>query len=166
MVAVEEAEEKISMRFADGLWLKRGDVHAIGPGDVAYVTCKEELRRALKHFFGKGIKDILVQGHMDGPVVKFYGVGPRECFWAYLASDGEEITSKAGRLRTIAGQAAGAVGLEVYGGDAVLSEKHGPVLIDLNDWPSFSRCCRPAARGIAAYFDDKIKCSGDLTFSS
>ena len=120
----------------------------------------------MEYFFGKGIRDILVQRHVDGPVVKFYGVGQREYFRAYLADDGEEFTSKAGQLRSIARQAARAVGLEVYGGDAILTERNGPVLIDLNDWPSFSRCCRSAARSIAAYIDAKIQHNRDLAFSS
>ncbi len=160
VIAVEEAEEKISLHSSDGLWLKRGDVHAIEPGDVAYVTCKEELDRALEHFFGKGIRDILVQRHVKGPAVKFYGVGRHEYFRAYLAAEGKDVTSEAGRLRTIARQAAGAVGLEVYGGDAILTEGNEPVLIDLNDWPSFSPCCRSAAVSIASYLDAETKEEG------
>jgi glutathione synthase/RimK-type ligase-like ATP-grasp enzyme len=151
MVSLGDAEEIISLQTADRLWLKRGDVHAIEPGDVASVTCREELDKALEHFLDKDIRDILVQEHVRGPVVKFYGVGRHEYFRVYLADNGEELTSEAERLWDVARQAVGAVGLEVYGGDAVLTERNGPVLIDLNDWPSFSRCCGSAARSIAAY---------------
>jgi|WetSurMetagenome_2_1015567.scaffolds.fasta_scaffold23302_1 glutathione synthase/RimK-type ligase-like ATP-grasp enzyme len=151
MVSVEEGGEEIDLHASAGLWLKRGDVHAMEPGDVASVTCREELDKALKHFLEKEIRDILVQEHVAGPVVKFYGVGQRAFFKAYLAANGEEITSEAEPLRAVARQAASAVGLEVYGGDAVLADGNGPVLIDLNDWPSFSRCCRSAAGNIAAY---------------
>lgn len=163
VMAVEAADERISMRSAGQLWLKRGDVHAIEPGDVASVTCRRELDSALEHFIGKGIRDIMVQSHVSGPVVKFYGVGQTEYFRAYLA-DGEEFTSRAGQLREIARQAARAVGLEIYGGDAILTEKNGPILVDLNDWPSFSRCCRSAAESIAAYLDAQTQCAGDLGF--
>jgi glutathione synthase/RimK-type ligase-like ATP-grasp enzyme len=156
IISVEGAEERISLRSDDGLWLKRGDVHAIEAGDVASVRCKDELARALEHFAGKGVRDILVQGHVKGPVVKFYGVGRGEYFRAYLAEGGEEITSEVGQLRAVAIQAAEAVGLEVYGGDAILTETHGPVLVDLNDWPSFSRCRDSAGISIAAYFDAEI----------
>jgi glutathione synthase/RimK-type ligase-like ATP-grasp enzyme len=162
MVALEDAEETISLRSSDRFWLKRGDVHAIEPGDVASVTCREELNQALKHFLGKAIGDILVQEHVNGPVVKFYGVGRREYFKAYLAADGEEITPAADRLWDVARQAARAVGLEVYGGDAVLTEINGPVLIDLNDWPSFSRCCHSAAESIAAYVGAKFQWDGEM----
>ena len=105
----------------------------------------------LAHFLGKNIRHLLLQKHVPGPVVKFYGVGQGTYFRAYLAANGEELTSNADQLRAIARQAADAVGLEVYGGDAILSETNGPVLIDLNDWPSFSRCGRSAAENIAAY---------------
>jgi glutathione synthase/RimK-type ligase-like ATP-grasp enzyme len=151
VVTVEEAQEKISLQPYGRLWLKRGDVHAMEPGDVVSVTCREELDKALEHFLGKDIRDILVQQHVNGPVVKFYGVGQEEYFQAYLAANGEEPTSETGRLWALARQAADAAGLEVYGGDAVLTDGYGPVLIDLNDWPSFTRCCRSAAASIAAY---------------
>jgi len=151
LVNLEEANAGISLLSSDKLWLKRGDVHAVEPGDVASVTCKEELDQALAHFLGKNIRHLLLQKHVPGPVVKFYGVGQGTYFRAYLAANGEELTSNADQLRAIARQAADAVGLEVYGGDAILSETNGPVLIDLNDWPSFSRCCRSAAENIAAY---------------
>jgi hypothetical protein len=156
MVTLGDAEEKISLQTSDRFWLKRGDVHAIEPGDVASVTCQEELDKALEHFLGKGIQDILVQKHVRGPVVKFYGVGQRDFFKAYLVDNSEEITSKAERLWDVARQAARAVELEVYGGDAILTEINGPVLIDLNDWPSFSRCCRSAAKNIAAYVGGRL----------
>ena len=165
VVTLEEAEEKISLRSSDGLWLKRGDVHAMEPGDVTSVTSREELDQALQHFFDHNIRDILVQEHVRGPVVKFYGVGQGAYFKAYLAANGEELTSRADRLWAVARQAARAVGLQVYGGDAVLTDKNGPVLIDLNDWPSFSRCCRSAAGNIAAYVGAEFQCDRDMTSS-
>jgi glutathione synthase/RimK-type ligase-like ATP-grasp enzyme len=157
MITLEEAEDQISLQSSEKLWLKRGDVHAIEPGDVAAVTCREELNKALEHFLAKNIRDILVQDHVMGPVVKFYGVGQRAYFKAYLAASDVEVTPKTWRLWALAGGAARAVGLEVYGGDAVLTESNGPVLIDLNDWPSFSRCCQSAARNIAVYVGAKFQ---------
>jgi len=160
--SVEDAGEEIPRRLRGRLWLKRGDVHAIEPDDVVSVTCAAELDKALVHYAGKGVRDVLVQEHVEGDVVKFYGVGRYEYFRAYLTASSEDITPKAGLLWTIAGQAAEAVGLEVYGGDAILTEKNGPVLIDLNDWPSFSLCCRSAAVSIAAYYEAESQCDGGL----
>lgn len=159
MVTLQEAKERISPGSSQKLWLKRGDVHAIEEGDVVSVSCREELDEALDHFRRREILDILVQDHVEGPVVKFYGVGRGEYFKAYLASTGEEISDRAGSLPAVAVHAAEAAGLEVYGGDAVLTEAAGAVLIDLNDWPSFSRCRESAAVSIAAYFHQRHRAS-------
>jgi glutathione synthase/RimK-type ligase-like ATP-grasp enzyme len=157
IVGTRDAEAEFSLQPGDGFWLKRGDVHAIEPGDVARVTCREELEKALEHFLDKNIRNILVQEHVRGPVVKFYGVGQRRYFKAYMAASGEELTSEAERLRDLAQKAASIVGLEVYGGDAVMTQRNGPVLIDLNDWPSFSRCCHSAAMSIAAHVGTRFQ---------
>jgi hypothetical protein len=47
------------------------------------------------------------------------------------------------------------VGLEVFGGDVAFPEPDAPVLIDLNDWPSFAPVRDAAAAAIAAYIDQK-----------
>lgn len=157
MVSLEEAYQTVCLKPSEKLWFKRGDVHAVQPGDVASVSSPEELAYALDHYREKGIRDILVQEHVEGPVVKFYGVGRNDYFRAYLALTGEDITGDAGPLAAAAALAAEAVGLDVYGGDAVLMDGNGASLIDLNDWPSFSRCCDPAARSIARYVAGKIR---------
>lgn len=131
-------------------WLKRGDVHAVQEGDVAAVPSPQCLSAALKHFRKIGVRDLLVQEHLEGPVVKFYGVGRQIFFRAYLESSGEEITSQMDSLRTLAARTATLIGVEVYGGDAVLTDS-GPILIDFNDWPSFSKCTQAAGLAIADY---------------
>lgn len=148
---VKNVHEEIDWQRTGRLWFKRGDVHAIQAGDVAPVTSKEEMARALDHFRSNGIAEILVQEHVDGMVAKFYGVGQSEYFKAYLAETGEDITASVPALRDVAKSASRAVGLEVFGGDAVLTNGDGVSLIDLNDWPSFSRCCQTAAASIANY---------------
>jgi len=151
IIRVEEVEQRISFGTCKSHWLKRGDVHATQPGDVAKVTTKEELIRALHHFRRQKIDEVLVQEHVDGEVIKFYGVGNGQYFRAFLASNGEEVTAQMKPLSTLARRSAQTVGLEIYGGDSLLTEKGEMLLIDLNDWPSFSRCCRSAAEGIAQY---------------
>ena len=42
-----------------------------------------------------------------------------------------------------------AAGLDVYGGDCIVREDGTFCIIDLNDWPSFSRCREEAAKAIA-----------------
>lgn len=158
IVPLNAAEKEITLHASTPVWLKRGDVHAIRTGDVEPVSSKKELSEALHHFRLHNVGEILVQHHAEGPVVKFYGVGRDDFFRAFLASNGEDITTRAGTaLREVAHRAAGAVGLEVYGGDAVMTGNGGVALIDLNDWPSFSRCRRHAARSIALYLQRKAQ---------
>ncbi len=148
---LEEVEKKISFRSPGGYWLKRGDVHALEPMDVVKVTSRDELRQGLEHFRCKEIEEVLIQEHVEGEVVKFYGVGRGLYFSAFLASSGREVTQEMKGLSRLARGSAEAVGLDIYGGDAVVTGSGEEVLIDLNDWPSFSRCCQPAARRIAKY---------------
>lgn len=158
IVPLSVAEKEITLDASAPVWLKRGDVHAIQAGDVASVSSKEELSEALHHFRLQNVGEILVQSHAEGHVVKFYGVGGDDFFRAFLASTGDDITVRAGTaLRDVARQAAGAVGLEVYGGDAVMTGNGSVSLIDLNDWPSFSRCRSQAARSIALYLQRKAQ---------
>ena len=58
-------------------------------------------------------------------------------------------------LRSLVFAAARAVGLEVFGGDVAFPSPDAPVLIDLNDWPSFAPVRDTAAAAIAAYIDEK-----------
>ncbi len=151
IIPAEEVEWSLSFERSSVYWLKRGDVHATQPKDVAKVTTREELVQALCHFRSQRIDEVLVQEHVSGQVIKFYGVGKGCYFRAFLASNGEDITAGMKPLSTLAYRSAEAVGLEIYGGDCILTEKGEILLIDLNDWPSFSRCCRSAAEEIAQY---------------
>jgi glutathione synthase/RimK-type ligase-like ATP-grasp enzyme len=120
-------------------------------GDVVLVQSREDLEPALRHFQQHGIEDALLQEHIEGEVIKFYGVCRKSYFKAFWAVTGEEATTQVGPLQGLAEEAARAVGIEVYGGDAVLTPEGELFLIDLNDWPSFSRCCGEAAVNIASY---------------
>lgn len=151
IMAVRDVAEGLSFRCSERYWLKRGDVHAIHAADVVCVATKEEVVRALDHFHDQQIEEALVQDHVEGDVVKFYGVGPGEYFEAFLVSSGKRITSEIQPLAKIADESAEAVGLEIFGGDAILTTSGKIALIDLNDWPSFSPCCQPAAKGITRY---------------
>ncbi len=151
LVPLEKVEQIVPSEFSTACWLKRGDVHAIEKGDVVKVTTGEELRGALDHFRSQKIGEVLVQENVEGEVIKFYGVGAGTYFSAFQLSSGEEVSSWMKPLSRMAYQAAEGVGLEIYGGDAILTPEGKMVLIDLNDWPSFSRCCLPAANGIAKY---------------
>ena len=55
------------------------------------------------------------------------------------------------RLAAMAQRAAAALGLEVYGGDAIVEPGGEPVVIDVNAWPSFALYRDEASERIAAY---------------
>jgi glutathione synthase/RimK-type ligase-like ATP-grasp enzyme len=61
------------------------------------------------------------------------------------------------RLQELAFCAAETVGLEVFGGDVAIPSPDRPVLIDINDWPSFAPFRTEAAGAIADYVDAKAR---------
>jgi hypothetical protein len=140
---------------ADGrrVWLKRGDVHAERAEDVISLR-REEIVDALRAFAARGIARVAMQEHVAGPIVKFYGVADGRFFRYYDAEKGPRGASpeiNAQRLEELAFAAARRLSLTVFGGDVAFPEPDRPVLIDLNDWPSFAPFRDEAARHIAAY---------------
>ena len=82
-----------------------------------------------------------------GHTVKFYGVSGSEYF-NVIAQEGEVSEDVARALAEAAGIAATALGLEAWGGDALVDGDRFTI-VDFNDWPSFSRVRVPASRAIA-----------------
>lgn len=147
-----------------GYWLKRGDAAAQSHADVVFCKNAEELRKAKADFIARGINDYVIQQHVEGDLVKFYGVGGTGFFRFYYPSDDgqskfgdEKINGKAHHyhfdikhLQKEAERIAVITSVPVYGGDAIVKADGSFVFIDFNDWPSFSRCRNDAAEAIAA----------------
>ncbi len=55
-------------------WIKRGESHAIEKEDVAYVCNAAELESRMKDFRDRGIGKAVINEHLRGDLVKFYGV--------------------------------------------------------------------------------------------
>ncbi len=131
-------------------WVKRGDVHAQEAADVQRCSHRE-VWQAIEGFRLRGVARVAVQQHIEGPVLKFYGVSNGSLFHAFRedgrAVDGDTVDMPG--LRTLAFAAARAVGLHVFGGDAVVASRSRPMLVDLNDWPSFAPVRDAAAIAIA-----------------
>ena len=136
------------------VWVKRGDVHAETSADV--VAAREtNIEQAIEAFARRGIARVALQAHVPGPIVKFYAIADGR-FFSWYAADGErDLAISNQSLRQLVFAAARAVGLEVFGGDVAFPTPDSPVLIDLNDWPSFAPVRAAAAAAIAAYVDDK-----------
>lgn len=138
-------------------WLKRSDFHAISDEDVSLAETSAEAESKLEKFRTRGVREVILQKHVVGDIYKFYGVEGK--FFRpirvrnFLNQTKEpDFTS----LERAASQSARALGVVIYGGDAILDADGIFHLIDLNDWPSF-RICRPdASQAIASLVIDRL----------
>ncbi len=149
LIAIPGRNAAIDLRglvLERGVFVKPADPLGLSSGCVVEVRSLTELNDALTAFVAKGIRWAYLQQALSGTVVKFYGVSGEDFFVPCgLTSVFAGVNSK---LAQIARMAAAALGLEVWGGDAVVNEQ-GVFLIDLNDWPSFAPIRELAAAAIA-----------------
>jgi glutathione synthase/RimK-type ligase-like ATP-grasp enzyme len=133
---------------ARALWIKRGDVHAVHKEDVALAHGPEEALELLQEFRARGITKAILQEHVQGATVKFYGIRGEDFFHCF-ATDGTPAPFDVDVLRRMADASAQAMGLYVYGGDVIVREDGSMVVIDVNDWPSFGPVRDTASEKIA-----------------
>jgi hypothetical protein len=151
-----------------GLWIKRGDVHATEAADVMRAESTSGALAALAEFRRRGVSRALLQEHVPGDLIKFYGVDAAGASSGVDAAGGPEggggwfewfyhrdqVLARhpfdAAVLEAAARKAAAALRLEVWGGDAIVGPDGAPVVIDLNAWPSFALYRDRAADAIAA----------------
>jgi hypothetical protein len=158
LVETNDGENIPSRLLAGGsVWVKRADYHALGPGDVSRVESSKVIP-ALRALHERGVTQAVVQPHLAGPVVKFYGVAhERPFFRAFPIEAGFQPSRPAlEHLERSAFAGARAAGIEVFGGDAVFAPGKPPVLVDLNAWPSFWRCLADAAQAISDHAASKL----------
>ena len=144
-------------RPADCAWIKRYDFHATQRDDVMYAASETGWREALRRFADRGVPFVIAQEHVAGDLVKFYGVrnamgtnGAGWFQWFYHRDKGMlGHAFDAARLSEAAFDAAAALELEIFGGDAVIKADGEPTIIDLNAWPSYALYRDRAAEAIA-----------------
>lgn len=140
---------------ASAVWIKRGDVHAETQEDVVKAELAN-VEHAIHAFGERGVPLVAIQEHVPGPVIKFYAVAGRRFFHWYAAEKSDvHIAVNEEKLRDLAFAAAEVLGLEVFGGDAAIPAPDKPVLIDINDWPSFAPVRDRAADAIATYIHER-----------
>lgn len=146
-----------------GWWIKRGDEAAQEKGDVRFAANEKERDIITEEFRKRGITDIVTTAHVDGDLVKFYGVAGTAFFHTTYPTDGgfskfgDERRNGTSRhtsfdiaaLHSDASRLAQLTGIEVYGGDCIVRSDGSYAIIDFNDWPSFSVCRHDAAEAIA-----------------
>lgn len=145
-------------------WVKRGDFHAIHREDVTYVRNTQNLREVMAEYALRGIKRVVINEHLEGDLIKFYGVAGTAFFhWFYpfdkkhskfgheaINGKPEGIPFAVNELREICNKASKALNVLVYGGDCIVAPDGTMRIIDFNDWPSFAPCRDEAARAIAS----------------
>lgn len=152
-------------------WIKRGDFHAMHKEDVSYVRHSVEAQEVVQEYFLRGIKRAVINRHLVGDLIKFYGVqGSSFFFWFYPFDAGhskyghEAINGKSqglefskDKLREICQRASEVLDVKIYGGDCIVSPEGDIRIIDFNDWPSFAPCRKEAAPHIAKCILSSIK---------
>ena len=152
-----------------GCWVKRGDVHATEGQDVVFAANPRALDQALKALLARGIPTALLQEHIAGDLIKYYGVGEVDpeaesehgagwFEWFYhRGQDLKNYPFDPRDLASAASRAAAALGLEVFGGDAIVTKDGRLVIIDLNAWPSFALYRDAASGHIASYLAARFR---------
>ena len=159
----EAVVDRLKQAGINNCWIKRGDFHAMHKEDVSYVRHAEEAQEVLQEYFYRGIRRAVINRHLVGDLIKFYGMrGSTFFYWFYPFDEGhskyglEAINGKSKgldfdieQLEKICADAAEALGVDIYGGDCIISPTGEIRIIDFNDWPSFAPCRNEAAPFIA-----------------
>jgi len=160
------ATDSSKLARSSDVWIKRYDFHATQADDVMYVASEAGLRQALAGFAARGIPFVVAQEHVEGDLVKFYGIGqgtagpPGAGWFEWFYHRDKGMTGypfRTDRLREVARSAAAALGVEIFGGDAIIRSDGEPVIIDLNAWPSYARFRDRAAEAIADYLEHRFR---------
>ncbi|MCC8146094.1 MAG: hypothetical protein LIO93_06590 [Bacteroidales bacterium] len=144
-------------------WIKRGDFHAIHREDVTYARIGEEAESVIRGYALRGIPSAVINEHLEGDLIKFYGVEGTDFFYWFYPNDLnhskfglEKINGKAQgipfdleELKSYCSRSARVLNIYIYGGDCVVDKNGNIKIIDFNDWPSFAPCRKQAAPYIA-----------------
>ena len=159
------ASNASSSRPQAAVWIKRYDFNATEARDVMYAASEEGWREALQGFAERGIPFVIAQEHVPGDLIKFYGVRnavtPVEANWFewfYHRDKGMlGYPFDVPALRRAAFGAAAALGLEIFGGDAIIQANGDPAIIDINAWPSYALYRDSAAQAIADHLTERFQ---------
>ena len=152
-------------------WIKRGDFHAMHKEDVSYCRHPEEAQEVLHEYFYRGIKRAVINRHLVGDLIKFYGVSGQPFFyWFYPFDEGhskyghEAVNGKSrglhfdeDKLKEMCQAASDILDVKIYGGDCIVGADGTVRIIDFNYWPSFAPCRQDAAPYIAKCVLSAIK---------
>lgn len=163
----------------DGYWVKRADTTAQSKEDVCFCHDWSEVEKIKSTFMQRGITDVVTQAHVKGDVVKFYGVEGTGFFRYYYSGDDTETkfgdeerngkpqyySFSSSNLQADAEKLACLLQTPIYGGDAIVREDGSYVIIDFNDFPSFSKCRKDAAKAIFERMKSAVESSLKSSFN-
>ena len=132
-----------------GYWVKRGDNYTMCLQDVQYATDERQALTISLQMRQRGIAEVDVRAHVEGDLLKCYGVYGSPFFRYYYPADTSHYAFDSNVLHHLLENVAFFVGLSIYGCDCIIQPDGTPVIIDVNDWPSFSHCREEAAVAIA-----------------
>jgi hypothetical protein len=135
-------------------WVKRADFHSQHKEDITFALNPQEAQDIVKEYFLRGIRTAVIDRHLEGNLVKFYGIRGTTFFHWYHPFDRQQnasgldptdgsaptFTFSVEALQAMCQRAATALGIDIYGGDAIVDASGSITIININDWPSFARC--------------------------
>lgn len=149
-------------------WVKATRSDGARPDDVAWVATALEADARVIELAAERVPDIVVMQHVEGDLLKVYCVlgNADEVLLLRTFYPQETGYTKFGEaelhntplvhtpfdrkgLEAQARSVGHALGLQVFGYDAIVRADGSVVVIDVNDWPSFSLCRDEAAEAIS-----------------
>lgn len=139
------------------IWVKRGDVHAVHREDVTLVYSEEERKNIFREFKKRDIEYAVLQEHLEGDAIKFYSIKSTSFFHWYYLNGINHTPFDEEQLFELASRSAEILGLDIFGGDAIISPNGSISIIDINDWPSFAPIREQSSKEIAQLIFQKAK---------
>ncbi len=138
--------------------------------DVTWVETPLEADTRVMELVAQRVPDIVVTRHIEGDLLKVYAVMPdfvyafypQEMNYTKFGTAEQHNTALAHikyreeDLRAIAWGIARTFGIEIFGFDVIVEPDGHIVVIDVNDWPSFSAYRQKGASAIAALIIDSL----------
>ncbi|MDE5645178.1 MAG: hypothetical protein K2L59_00885 [Muribaculaceae bacterium] len=159
----EDVRGELEQAGFGACWIKRGDFHAMHKEDVSYCRHIQEAQEVLHEYFYRGIGRAVINRHLVGDLIKFYGVSGQPFFhWFYPFDEGhskygyEAVNGKSQGfdfdlegLKAMCQRASEIMDVKIYGGDCIVDADGTVRIIDFNDWPSFAPCRAEGSVAIA-----------------
>jgi len=151
-------------------WVKNINPFTRDEHDVAFISSEKDFEAYRQESESRHDISTIAEEHIEGDLIKFYGVGEGFFYYYYPTSDQSfrgkfnnesvngaphNISFDKDELRRLCRLASGVIGLPVYGGDAVIDRDGNIYIVDFNDFPSFGACRKMAAKAIVDYIETK-----------